>query len=469
MLDSQTTLFLAALTFGLLPLLIWWLAPPEAVDDATPWWQLGSLAAAVGLGFLAWRQWLPFWIGAHGSNSLLLISLLLWTQSLRTSLGRGWRTQTVLWGCLLALGFYSLTYEALTPSYRIMTNRFVLGALALGVAHLAWQVARRDRSHNALAIMGCYLFLGGGLWYSVGLVAQSQLVFSATGVIQQVPGSPALLTLATATMGNFCYLGMMLDRALRRKSLAKKAQVVEQENASLDAKLQVMDRQRRLVLAAGSLSHELNQPLTAALTQTQLAQKLLLRPAPMADELSELLGKASASIWRTSDILNRIRHAAYSSEPPRALMDMRHVVRTACALMQPDCDEEGIDLRIDLSDWPLLCQGDEVLLSQVLVNLLRNSSQALKQAPLKRIELRASQVAGEVLVEVRDHGAGVPQRILARWGEPFVDSSDQGLGLGLAISLAIVHQYGGRLNMRNHLGGGAHATLRLPVPAEVSA
>lgn len=466
MLDSQTTLIISVLIFALLPVLIRWLAPAESTDAPTGWWQLGSLAAALGLGLLAWRLHLPVWMAAHMSNTCLLLSLLLWMQSLRSHLGQGWTTGHVLWGGLLALGFYSLTYSTLSIPLRVAANRVALGALALGVAHLAWQLARRDRSANAMAIMACYVLLGLGLWTSIPLVMLSNVPVSIQGIVLEVPGSPAVLTLVTATVGNFCYLGMLLELSMHRKQKAMREHVIAQENARLDAQLQRMDRQRRLVLAAGSLAHELNQPLTAALTQTQLAQRMLRLPTVSQNALTDMLDKASQSIWRTSDILNRIRGATHASAFIASRLDLRKVVQSTCELMAPECRELGVHLHTELPGTALWCQADEILLSQVLVNLIRNACQALRESPHKRIEIQAARKGSDMVLSVRDHGPGLPTRVLERWGEPFIDSSEKGLGLGLAISRAIVHQFEGQLHLFNHPDGGAQVRLRLPMARE---
>lgn len=462
MLDQQTTILLAGLTAAVLPLLMGWLAPAGEPHPGSRWWYLGNLAAAAGLLLLGLRAWLPIWLGNHVANTCLLISLMLWAQSLRTDLGRGWAAAHVGWACLVALAYYSATYALMSIPMRITLNRIVMGTQALYIAHLAWQLARQHASPNARAMAVCYALLTLGLWGTVVMVLNAHLSFDERGVLQIIPGSPALPALVTTCVSSFCYLGTMLERSVRLKAQALQARILSDERARLDTQLQDLDRKRRLVLAAGSLAHELNQPLTGALTRVQLAERVLEQADPDIQELDELLRKAQASLWRTSDILSRIRSAARAQELPLAELDLRDVVRTAHDLVRAECAQLGVRLQLVLPSQALPCLGDEVLLSQVLVNLLRNAAQAPRSSPLPSIELRASTLGQAVSVSVQDNGQGVPASVLARWGELFVGSREEGLGLGLAICRAIVHQHGGQLTLENPREGGARATLLLP-------
>jgi len=246
MLEQQTTIFLAGLTAALLPLLMGWLAPTGEIHPGSRWWCLGSLAAAAGLVLLALRSALPVWLGNHVGNTCLLIALLLWAQSLRSDLGHGWRARTVGWSCLLALAYYSATHEFLSLPERIALNRSVMGLQALYIAQVAWQLSRRLGSRNAQALMVCYVLLGLGLWATVGEVLTVPLSQDSRGVPQNIPGSPAWLTLVTATISSFCYLGIMLEHAARHKAQALQArEPAADRNHALYARHRAFARQAR--------------------------------------------------------------------------------------------------------------------------------------------------------------------------------------------------------------------------------
>lgn len=466
MFDNQTTLILAGFTCALLPLLLWWLAPFKEREPGDGWWQLGSAVGALGLILLALRLWLPVWLSNHTANTSLLIALLLWAQSLRTGLGRSWPSAWVGWACVAAFMYYSATYIFVTIDWRIPLNRVVMGCQGLYISWLAWELARRERSPNAMAMTLCYAVLGLGLYVSAWVAINTPLEFSPEGVLLKIPGSPAVLTMVTAVVGNFCYLGMMLERSTRKKQRLVQAQAVADENARLDEQLLDVDRQRRLVLAAGSLAHELNQPLTAALSRTELAQRVLDSNTHDTAAMAQILEKASLSLERTEAILARIRSASHSQAIESGLLDMRNVVQTTVELLRTELAEQDVVLQMALPEHALRCHGDAVLLSQVLVNLLRNAAQAMNNSPLKRVEINASYSGPDVVVNVQDHGPGVPQAVLQRWGEPFLGTRTEGMGLGLAICRAIMQQHGGTLTLRNAPTGGVLAEMTLPAGQE---
>ena len=111
MLDSQTTLILAALLFWMLPLLVWWTTGRRHAQ-AVAWWCVGSVLAGLGITLMGLRPWIAPWLSFQGGNTLLLLSFVGWSQSLRVLRGRPWSAlQLVLWA-VLALIYYSVLLRA---------------------------------------------------------------------------------------------------------------------------------------------------------------------------------------------------------------------------------------------------------------------------------------------------------------------------------------------------------------------
>lgn len=276
----------------------------------------------------------------------------------------------------------------------------------------------------------------------------------------------ATVALIVAVMGHFCFTGLMLDASRRRQVRAAQARAAADETSRLDRLLQQQDRERRMLMVAGSIAHELNQPLASALMQAQVAQRHLRGGVAKPEVLGELLGRMIAGLRRTTAILDRVRAAGESGAKGGEYqhLDLRAVVRDSLTLFHEPMGTGGLRVRLALGDEPLWCHGDEVALSQVLVNLLRNAQQALAQVADRPLMVTACRSEGEVLVVVRDHGLGVTQEVLDHWGELFMNvrKAGPGMGLGLAISLAIVKEHQGRLSLRNHPDGGAEAALALP-------
>lgn len=460
MLHSQTTLILAALLFVLLPLLVLWTTDGQW-PAAVRWWCLGSLLAGTGISLMGLRPWIQGWASYQGGNTLLILSLVGWSQSLRWLLGRAWGLpQMGLWA-LLALAYYSVLFGFFEPNTRGLGMRLVLGVLALYVAGLSMALARRWRSHNAGALSVTYLVLGLGLLLQLllhGGGGGKPSPFSNTWDASAI----ALLTLATSAVAHFGFAGMVIDQATLARVQAEQAQVAFQESARLQHALRQNDRQSRLALVSGSLAHELNQPLTAALLQADVSHSQLQKGVVQPDWLMAQFVDIEAAIDRAGRILTRIREAARARPMVMQPVDVCDVVQGVCLLMQADWQRLGVRVHRVSAPGPLWCRGDELALSQVLINVLRNATQALEVSPRREITLQCEADEASLQVRVRDSGPGVPAAVLARWGEPFVGTRSEGLGMGLAISREIARQHGGELLMGNRPEGGAEVLLQLP-------
>lgn len=461
MLDSQTTLILAALLFWMLPLLVWWTTGGRR-SEAVLCWCLGSVLAGLGITLMGLRPWIPAWLSFQGGNSCLLLSFVGWAQSLRVLGERPWsKAQLALWTVLVPI-FYSALVYGLDPAGRSFGMRLALGGLALYTAFLTWPLVRRWRSHNALAIGVSYGLLGLGLWLQLAAGHEAHVQpspFSQTWDASLI----ALLALLTSAVGHFCYAGMVLDRSTRERLQQAQAQAGAEEMARLDVQLRQSDRQGRMVLVTGTLAHELNQPLTAALTQAQVAQRRLQTGRSSVPVLTDLLLNVEAGIERASRILTRARQAGRVNTMKLNRVDVRQVVHSSLDFLEPEWQRLQVQVRRDMGDVPLWSQADEVALSQVLVNVLRNAGQAMESSPQRWLQVSAWTQDQLVLLRIRDHGTGVPPEVLARWGEPFVSTRLQGLGMGLAICRDIMEQHHGGLVLSNAAGGGAEVIITLPL------
>ena len=134
------------------------------------------------------------------------------------------------------------------------------------------------------------------------------------------------------------------------------------------------------------------------------------------------------------------------------------------ALVAHDMKERQVEVILDLSSTSCVVEGDQVLLVQVLVNLLRNAIDAMAEtpAPRRRITIRSAGTAAGVEVSVRDTGSGLPAEIFAKLFTPFVTTKPHGLGVGLAIAQRIVDAHRGTIGASENPGGGATFTVTLP-------
>ncbi|MDR1935213.1 MAG: GHKL domain-containing protein [Candidatus Accumulibacter sp.] len=213
-------------------------------------------------------------------------------------------------------------------------------------------------------------------------------------------------------------------------------------------------------MAAG-ISHEINQPLTALHTFADNAAELL--ELGKLDEVRENLGLIRQMAVRMGHIVGEIKSFTRRPSPERQAVDVAGVVYQA--LMLVETQRKRSEARIDargVADG-LRAWADAQRLEQVLVNLLLNAIDAVRESAERRISLSAERRGEEVRIVVRDSGPGIPRAALPRLFEPFFTTkpAGQGIGLGLAISRMIASELGGRLDARNHQEGGAEFTVTL--------
>lgn len=466
MLHSQTTLVLAALLFLTLPVMVW-LALKPAADRAVAFWCAGGMMAGSAIVLMGLRPWLPVVLSFHVANTCVLASLLLWSHSLRCTLGRPCSPQVLALWLVLCAGFYSVLFEAVSPWTRGLAVRLALGGLALHTAYWAWRLAQRMRSGNAAAIAVNYALLG--------LILMGQGLLTARSIHAPNPFSNtwdssllALTALLTAMISHFCYVGMMLDRASNERIDAQLAQQGARQTRLLESELRRMDRRRRMTILSGSLAHELNQPLTACLVNAQLAERQWAAEPRATPAFLGLLHQMEAGIDRTVQILQRIRAGSETDWPELHALDLRQVLEQSLALVDADIRRQSVVLKLECSSTPLPCMGDEVALSQVLVNLLRNAIQAMAGCSERTLTVTCHSEEGRVKIRVLDTGPGLSPVMSGQWGEPLLSTKPEGLGMGLAISRDIVDRHHGELSLHNLAQGGAQALLSLPLLQEAA-
>jgi PAS domain S-box-containing protein len=242
---------------------------------------------------------------------------------------------------------------------------------------------------------------------------------------------------------------------------------VRSEREAKEQKLELMHLGRVVMLGelSGSLAHELNQPLTAILSNAQAAQRMLARGEPDAALLGEILQDIVAEDKRAGDVIRRLRALFRKDSLPFQALDANELLQDTLTLAHGDLVTRGIHVSTRLSAHPVLTRGDRVQLQQVLLNLIANAAEAMEAGNSARVlELSTAPTSdGLVQVFVKDSGPGIPATRADKLFEPFFTTKQHGLGLGLSISRSIVEAHGGKLTARNNAGGGA--TFRLVLPA----
>jgi signal transduction histidine kinase len=209
---------------------------------------------------------------------------------------------------------------------------------------------------------------------------------------------------------------------------------------------------------ATSLAHELNQPLTAILSNAQAAQRFLSSKPTDLKEVHEILEDIVADNRRAGEVIQRMRALVKKGELEFAPVDIASVIGDIVQLVHSDAILRDIRVELECQNALPMVRGDRVQLQQVVLNLLINAFDAMKEANAKErsVIVRArTNGANTVEISVRDHGNGLTNGKLAEIFEPFYTTKRDGLGMGLPISRSIVEAHGGRLWAENNAARGA--------------
>lgn len=209
---------------------------------------------------------------------------------------------------------------------------------------------------------------------------------------------------------------------------------------------------------AASLAHELNQPLTAILSNAQAAQRFLNAKPAELKEVDEILEDIVTDNNRAGEVIRRMRALVKKEELDFAPINIVSVINDVVQLVHSDGILRNIRVQIECQDGLPRVRGDRVQLQQVVLNLLINAFDAMKEAIAteRNVKVRAkTNGAGTVEVSVRDHGTGLTSNELARIFQPFYTTKREGLGMGLPISRSIIEAHGGRLWAENNADRGA--------------
>ena len=251
------------------------------------------------------------------------------------------------------------------------------------------------------------------------------------------------------------------------------ADITDQKTAEYDLEMQRQEvahlmRVTALGELSGAIAHEVNQPLTAILSNAQAALYLLTPEAANFTEIHGALEDIVHEDNRASEVIQRLRGLLKKGESKFESVDLNQIVNSTITLLRHELIERRATVETDLTDSLPAVLGDPVQLQQVLLNLIMNAMDAMASTPdaMRRIQIctRATG-AGTIEIYLKDNGPGIKAPDRKRVFVPFYTTKDHGLGLGLSICSTIIEKHGGKIDLRNDDPGGAIAEISLPVKA----
>ena len=295
--------------------------------------------------------------------------------------------------------------------------------------------------------------------WSTPMLSSAGKVLGTFAIYYREPRSPTALD--HSVIRQIVHLASI---AVERKQAEEALEALRQAQADL-ARVSRMTTMGELT---ASLAHEVNQPIAAAVTNANTCLRWLTRDHPDLEEARAAAMRIIKDGTRAAEIIKRTRLLFKKSTPERELVDVNEAVREMIVLLHSEATRYSILFRTDLAaDLPQV-MGDRVQLQQVLMNLMMNGIEAMKDMDGAR-ELAIESKRGEnehILVSVSDTGVGLPPQQADQIFNAFFTTKVQGTGMGLSISRTIVESHGGRLWAADNSPRGASFCLTLPAIVE---
>ncbi len=217
-----------------------------------------------------------------------------------------------------------------------------------------------------------------------------------------------------------------------------------------------------------SLAHEVNQPIAAAVTDANTCLRWLTRDQPDLEEAREAASRMAKDATRAAEIITRVRMIFKKGVAQRELVDVNELIREMIILLRNEISRHSISVRTELVETLPQVMGDRVQLQQVMMNLMMNSIDAMKDVDGAReltINSRSAE-SEQLIVSVSDTGVGLPSQQADQIFNAFFSTKAHGTGMGLRISRSIVESHGGRLWAADNSPRGASFHLTLPTKVE---
>src|SRR5467141_3894560 len=452
----------------------------------------GHVGAAQGLARRVWLVAAAITMGG-GIWSMHFIGMLAFVMPIPMSYDIRLTTLSLLVAIFVTGGgFYVISRQSASPLRLVLSGIF----MGLGIAAMHYTGMAAMRGHAELSYDR--LFVALSLIIAIGAsTAALWLAFRTTDLWQKLAAA-VVMGLAISGMH---YTGMraaifaahgpvhqaQVDASLDQTSLALAiagitfvilafasiASVSEQKRAEealrqAQADLARVNRVTTMAELTASLAHEVNQPISAAVTNAHACLRWLTGDTPNLEEARAAAMGIVKDGTRAAEIISRIRLLFKKGTPQRELLDVNEVVREMIVLLRSEVARRSISVRTELAaDLPQV-MGDRVQLQQVIMNLISNSIDAMNDVDgTRELAIKSRRAENEqLMVSVSDTGVGLPPQQANQIFDAFFTTKVHGTGLGLSISRSIVASHNGRLWATDNSPRGASFHLILPTRVE---
>jgi len=244
--------------------------------------------------------------------------------------------------------------------------------------------------------------------------------------------------------------------------------LAQQESKRLRDELVHAGRISTMGELAGALAHEINQPLSAIMSNAQAAKRYLATPAPDLEEVKEILNDIVKDDARAGDVIHHLRALLKKTKTELEPLDLNFSFREVMGFLRSDAVIRDVKVFSELDPMLPLVRGDRIQLQQVALNLILNAFEAMNEQPNadRQVLIRTGLKDARVVAAITDKGTGIPIGDAENIFKPFYTSKPQGLGMGLSICRSIINRHHGRLWAENNPDRGATFYFSLPVSAE---
>ena len=452
----------------------------------------GHVAAARGLARRVWLVAAAITMGG-GIWSMHFVAMLAFIMPIPISYDVGLTALSLVVAIFVTgVGFYVISRQGATPLRLVLSGIFMgLGIAAMHYTGMAAMQGHAELSYDplfvALSLVIAIVASTAALWLAfrntdlgqklvaavvMGLAISGMhytgmraAIFTAHSPVHEAQANASLdqTSLALAVAGiTFVILAFASAASLFERKRAEEALLQAQ------ADLARVNRVNTMAELTAALAHEVNQPISAAVANADACVRWLARDPPNLEEARAAAMETVKDGTRAAEIIGRIRQLFKKGTPQQELLDVNEVVREMIVLLRSEVARCSISVRMELTaDLPQV-MGDRVQLQQVMMNLIGNSIDAMKDMDgMRELAIKSQRAENDhLMVSVSDTGVGLPPLQADQIFNAFFTTKLHGTGMGLSVSRSIVESHSGRLWATDNYPRGTSLHLILPIKVE---